>query len=53
MKSYRILLLVEFENGFFDITLDAESQTDAEQKAKEKLIASYPIYRNRKITVYK
>lgn len=42
-----------FENGFFDITLDAESQVAAEKKAKEKLIDSYPIYRNRKITVYK
>ena len=53
MKTYRILLSVEFENGFFDITLDAESQVAAEKKAKEKLIDSYPIYRNRKITVYK
>ena len=53
MKTYRILLLVEFENGFYDMTLDAESQDDAERKAKEKLIDSYPIFRNRKITVYK
>ena len=52
MKTYRILLLVEFENGFFDITLDAKSQTDAEQKAKERLIDSYPIFKNRKISVY-
>lgn len=52
MKSYRVLLLVEFENGFFDITLDAKSQEDAEQKAKECLIDSYPIFKNRKISVY-
>lgn len=52
MKSYRILLTVEFENGFFDITLDAKSQEDAEQKAKERLIDSYPIFKNRKINVY-
>ena len=52
MKTYRLLLLVEFENGFFDITLDAQSQTDAEQKAKERLIDSYPIFKNRKISVY-
>ena len=52
MKSYRVLLSVEFENGFFDITLDAENQTDAERKAKEKLIDSYPIFKNRKISVY-
>lgn len=53
MKSYRVLLLVEFENGFFDITLDAKNQTDAEQKAKEKLIDSYPIFKNRAITIMK
>lgn len=53
MKSYRVLLSVEFENGFFDITLDANSQADAEQKAKEKLIDSYPIFRNRTIDIIK
>lgn len=52
MKTYRILLLVEFENGFFDITLDARSQEDAEEKAKERLVSAYPIFKNRKISIY-
>lgn len=52
MKSYTVTLLVEFEGGMFEVPVDAENQADAENKAIEKLIDSYPIYRNRKITVY-
>lgn len=52
MKTYRILLIVEFENGFFDITIEATSLKDAEQKAKERLVSAYPIFKNRNISVY-
>lgn len=52
MKRYKVTLLVEFERGIFSVQVNATSQKEAENIAKNKLINSYPIFKNEKITIY-
>ncbi len=52
MKEYKVALLVEFESGVFNIFVNAKSKKEAEIIAKNKLIHSYPIFKNEKINVY-
>lgn len=52
MKEYKVTLLVEFERGIFSVQVNATSQKEAEKIAKNKLIHSYPVFKNEKITVY-
>lgn len=52
MKKYKVALLVEFERCIFSVQVNATSQKEAENIAKNKLIHSYPIFKNEKMTVY-
>ncbi len=52
MKKYKVTLLVEIESGVFNIFVNAKSKKEAEIIAKNKLIHSYPIFKNEKMTVY-
>lgn len=52
MKEYKVALLVEFESGVFNVFVNAKSKKEAEIIAKNKLIHSYPVFKNEKIMIY-
>jgi hypothetical protein len=52
MKEYKVALLVEFESGVFNVLVNAKSKKEAEIIAKNKLIHSYPVFKNEKIMIY-